>query len=139
MGLMADASADAASVETPEQSEQATPATLSDADRKFMERVVQLMEKNMDNGNLVVDDLVSGVAVSRSVFFKKIKSLTGLAPVEFIREMRIRRAAQLIVQGDYTMTQIAYMVGISDSRYFSKCFKQLMGMTPTEYKERNRK
>ena len=139
MGLMADASADAASVETPEQSEQATPATLSDADRKFMERVVQLMEKNMDNGNLVVDDLVSGVAVSRSVFFKKIKSLTGLAPVEFIREMRIRRAAQLIAQGDYTMTQIAYMVGISDSRYFSKCFKQLMGMTPTEYKERNRK
>lgn len=111
-------------------------AGMSENDRKFMEQVMQLMEKNMDNCNLMVEDLVSGLAVSRSVFFKKLKSLTGLAPVEFIREMRIRRAAQLIVKGEYSMTQIAYMVGISDSRYFSKCFKQQMGMTPTEYKER---
>lgn len=128
---------------TPEEGPATLPQSdrtvMSDTDRRFMEQVVQLMEKNMDNGNLVVDDLVAGLAVSRSVFFKKLKSLTGLAPVEFIREMRIHRAAQLIVQGEYTMTQIAYMVGISDSRYFSKCFKQQMGMTPTEYKERFKK
>ena len=49
--------------------------------------------------------------------------------------MRVKRAAQLIESGDYNMTQIAYIVGINDPRYFSKCFKQRFGMTPTEYKE----
>ena len=104
-------------------------------DRKFLERLLELMEKNISNGDLVVDDFVQEMAVSRSVFFKKLKALTGLAPIEFIKEMRIKRAAQLIKQGDYTMTQIAYMVGINDPRYFSKCFKQYYEMTPTEYKE----
>lgn len=104
-------------------------------DRKFMDNLLEMMEKNMDNGDLVVDDLVREAAVSRSVFFKKLKTLTGMAPIEFIREMRVKRAAQLIETGNYSMTQIAYMVGINDPRYFSKCFKQYYGMTPTEYKE----
>ena len=106
-----------------------------------MDKLVALMEKNMDNGELLVDDLVQELAVSRSVFFKKLKTLTGLAPVEFIKEMRINRAAQLIAEGEYSMTQISYMVGINDPRYFSKCFKHKFGMTPTEYREKvlNRK
>ena len=88
---------------------------------------------------MIVDDLVQELAVSRSVFFKKLKTLTGLAPIEFIKEMRVKRAAQLIESGDYNMTQIAYMVGINDPRYFSKCFKQRFGMTPTEYKDKQKK
>lgn len=104
-------------------------------DKRFMDKLMELMEKNIDNGELVVDDLVKEMAVSRSVFFKKVKSLTGLAPVEFIKEVRINRAKQLIDQGEYTITQIAYMVGINDPRYFSKCFKQKIGMTPTEYRD----
>ena len=59
---------------------------MSPNDRKFMDKLIELMEKNMDNGDLVVDDLVREVAVSRSVFFKKLKTLTGLAPIEFIKE-----------------------------------------------------
>ena len=112
---------------------------MSPNDRKFMDKLMELMEKNMDNGDLIVDDLVQHMAVSRSVFFKKLKTLTGLAPVEFIKEVRINRAVQLIETGEFSMTQIAYMVGINDPRYFSKCFKQKMGMTPTEYKEARRK
>lgn len=118
---------------TPEE-EQHQPE-MSSYDRKFMDKLMELMEKNMDNGDLIVDDLVQDLAVSRSVFFKKLKTLTGLAPIEFIKEIRVKRAAQLIESGDYNMTQIAYMVGINDPRYFSKCFKQRFGMTPTEYKE----
>ena len=79
------------------------------------------------------------MGVRRPVFFKKLKSLTGFAPIEFIKEMRVKRAAQLIESGEFNMTQIAYMVGINDPRYFSKCFKQRFGMTPTEYKEKVRK
>ncbi len=115
----------------------ASPALeLSPNDRRFLDNLVAFMEKNIDNGDLVVDDLVKVVSLSRSVFFKKLKTLTGLAPVEFIREIRINRAALLIRTGEYTIAQIAYMVGINDPRYFSKCFKQQMGMTPTEYKEK---
>ena len=110
---------------------------MSPNDRKFMDKLVELMEKNMDNGDLVVDDFVRELAVSRSVFFKKLKTLTGLAPIEFIKEMRINRAVQLIETGEYSMTQISYMVGINDPRYFSKCFKQKMGMTPTEYRDKS--
>lgn len=109
---------------------------MSPNDRKFMDKLIGLMEQNIDNGELVVDDLVRELAVSRSVFFKKLKSLTGLAPIEFIKEIRIKRATQLIETGEYNMTQISYMVGINDPRYFSKCFKAQVGMTPTEYKEK---
>ena len=118
-----------------EELENQTPE-MSSNDRKFMDKLIKLMESNMDNGDLVVDDLVQELAVSRSVFFKKLKTLTGLAPIEFIKEMRMNRAVQLIGVGEYSMTQIAYMVGINDPRYFSKCFKQKMGMTPTEYRDR---
>lgn len=113
-----------------------TVPDMSPNDRKFMDKLMGLMEQNIDNGELVVDDLVRELAVSRSVFFKKLKSLTGLAPIEFIKEIRIKRATQLIETGEYNMTQISYMVGINDPRYFSKCFKAQVGMTPTEYKEK---
>ncbi|MBP9637900.1 MAG: response regulator, partial [Bacteroidaceae bacterium] len=116
--------------------EKAVLPEMSAIDRKFMDKLVELMEKYMDNGELVVDDLVCELAVSRSVFFKKLKMLTGLAPVEFIKEMRIKRAAEFIETGEFNMTQISYMVGINDPRYFSKCFKAKFGITPTEYKER---
>jgi len=121
-----------------EDTSETVPATLemSPNDRKFMDKLVELMEQNMDNGELVVDDLVRELAVSRSVFFKKLKTLTGLAPIEFIKEMRIKRATQLIETGEFNMTQISYMVGINDPRYFSKCFKAKVGMTPTEYRDK---
>lgn len=108
---------------------------MSPNDQKFIDKLVELMEANMDNGELVVEDLVTELAVSRSVFFKKLKALTGLAPIEFIKEMRVKRAAELIETGQYSISQVSYMVGINDPRYFSKCFKQRYGMTPTEYKE----
>lgn len=120
----------------PEQEAQPAVPDMSPNDRKFMDKLVELMEQNMDNGELVVDDLVRELAVSRSVFFKKLKTLTGLAPIEFIKEIRIKRATQLIETGEFNMTQISYMVGINDPRYFSKCFKAQVGMTPTEYKEK---
>jgi DNA-binding response OmpR family regulator/anti-sigma regulatory factor (Ser/Thr protein kinase) len=105
-------------------------------DRKFITNLMELMEKNMDNGDLMVDYFARELAVSRSVFFKKLKMLIGLAPIEFIKEMRIKRAAQLIETGEFNMTQISYMVGINDPRYFSKCFKQKFNMTPTEYRDK---
>lgn len=106
-------------------------------DDLFIANLIKSLEENMENSELTVDDLVSLAGLSRSVFFKKLKSLTGLAPIEFIREMRIKRAAQLIETKQYNISQVAYMVGMNDPRYFSRCFKQKYGITPTEYKEKS--
>lgn len=127
--------------ETETQEEQTTAQQLeiSEYDRHFMEKLTKLIEDNISNGNLVVEELATELAVSRSVFFRKLKGLTGLAPVEFIKEMRVKKAANLILTTDNTMSQIAYMVGFNDSRYFSKCFKAHYGMTPTEYRSRQRR
>ncbi|MCK7533217.1 MAG: hypothetical protein MZV63_20360 [Marinilabiliales bacterium] len=65
-------------------------------DDKLMKNLMEVMEHNIDNSDLTVDELVSKIGIGRSVFFKKLKSLTGLAPIEFIREVRVKRAAQLI-------------------------------------------
>lgn len=104
------------------------------ADEVFLAKLLDFMEKNMDNNELVVEDMVSEMAMGRTVFFNKLKSITGLSPVEFIREVRIKKAAQLLEAGTYNITEITYMVGMNDSRYFSKCFKSVYGVTPTEYK-----
>lgn len=113
----------------PQQIQGKTP------NEKFIAKLLDFMERNMDNNALVVEDLVSEMALGRTVFFNKLKSLTGLSPVEFIREVRIKRAAQLLELGTYNITEVTYMVGMNDSRYFSKCFKAVYGMTPTEYKK----
>lgn len=108
-------------------------------DDKLMKSVMEVMEQNIDNSDLTVDELVSKIGIGRSVFFKKLKSLTGLAPIEFIREVRVKRAAQLIESGEYTISQVTYMVGCNDPRYFSRIFKQRFGVTPSEYRDKNGK
>ena len=94
------------------------------------------METQMDNSELTIDAFAEHLMLSRTIFYRKLKSIIGLTPVDFIREIRIKRAVQLIDSGEYNFSQIAYMTGFSDPKYFSKCFKKVMGVTPTEYKEK---
>lgn len=101
----------------------------------FLAKLLGIMDKQMENNTLTVDELVDDMGMGRTVFFNKLKSLTGLSPVEFIREMRIKRAAQLLEQKNYNITEVTYMVGMNDSRYFAKCFKATYGVTPSEYRK----
>ena len=112
------------------------PPLLTSPDSNFMAKVMEKIEQNMDNSEFAVDELVSTVAMSRTIFFKKIKSLTGLAPIEFIRDVRLQRAAQLIATAQNSIKEIVFMVGMSDPKYFSKCFKKKFGLSPMEYKMR---
>jgi len=118
--------------EKPEEEEQ----KLSPNDI-FLRKLYQFMMDNMDNNELSVDDLVKEMALGRTVFFNKLKGLTGLSPVEYIRDVRIKRAAELLLDGRYNITEVTYMVGMNDSRYFAKCFKTAYGVTPTEYKKQH--
>ena len=101
----------------------------------FLAKLLDIMKKQMDNNTLTVDELVDEMGMGRTVFFNKLKSMTGLSPVEFIREMRIKRAAQLLEERQYNITEVTYMVGMNDSRYFAKCFKNTYGVTPSEYRK----
>ena len=105
-------------------------------DEQFMQKVMEFMEQQMDNSELTIDAFAEHLMMSRTIFYRKLKSIIGLTPVDFIREIRIKRAVQLIDSGEYNFSQIAYMTGFSDPKYFSKCFKKVMGVTPSEYKER---
>ena len=100
----------------------------------FLAKLLSVMDKQMDNNALTVDDLVDEMNMGRTVFFNKLKSMTGLSPVEFIREIRVKRAAQLLEEKKYNITEVTYMVGMNDSRYFAKCFKSTYGITPSEYR-----
>lgn len=104
-------------------------------DREFMDAVISIIEKNIDNPEFVVEDIAQGLGVSRTVFFKKIKSLTGMAPIEFIKDVVIQHAAKLLITSDYSVKEITYMLGYSDPKYFGKCFKKKYGVSPTEYKK----
>jgi signal transduction histidine kinase/DNA-binding response OmpR family regulator len=105
-------------------------------DEQFMQQVMSFMEEQMDNTDITIDDFANKLMLSRTVFYRKLKSIVGLTPVDFVCEMRIKRAAQLIERSEYSFSQIAYMTGFSDPKYFSRRFKKIMGVTPTEYKEK---
>lgn len=108
--------------------------TFTPQDELFIKKIREVVEKNIDDSNFLIDDLAATVAMSRTVFFKKIKSLTGLAPIDFIRDIKIKHAADLLKTQQYTVKEVSYMIGISDTKYFAQCFKKVYNMTPSEYK-----
>ena len=107
--------------------------TLNSLDEKFLKRIMDLMEANMGNDSYWVDDLVSDMNTSRSTFFRKLKKLTGQSPNDFIRMVRLKRAAQLLEQNELTIAQVSYMVGFSDPGYFGKCFRKFFGDSPSNF------
>ena len=129
-----------ASTTTPNTSqEQETDRPLM-PDEKFLQQVNASVRKNISNGSFTVDDMAGAVFMSRSCYFKKLKAITGMSPNEYLKAVRMQRAAELISQSDRPMGEIAFDVGINDSHYFSSCFKKQYGITPTEYRNRrNRK
>lgn len=102
-------------------------------DEQFMQQVMEVMEKQMDNSEFTIDEFAQELSMGRTVFYQKLKAVIGLSPVDFIREMRIKHAKQLIDSGEYNVSEIAYMTGFNDPKYFSKCFKKQFGMSPSEY------
>lgn len=105
-------------------------------DEQLIQQLLAFMEENMDNSALTVDDIAQYLSMSRTVFYKKSKSLFGVTPIDLIKDIRVKRSVQLIEGGGYSFSEIAYMSGFSDPNYFGKCFKKRMGVTPSKYKEK---
>ena len=108
---------------------------VNELDKQFMEQVVEYIEEKMMNEDFSIDTLAIEMAMSRSVFFKKIKSLTGQNPQEFIRDIKMKRAATLLREHKYSIGEIAYLTGYPNAKYFSTAFKKYYGCTPSSFVE----
>ena len=114
---------------------QAEKEKLNGPDRTFMERLRNVMQDHLADSNMKMDDLGSGLGISRVQLYRKVKALTGLSPVELLRQMRLQKAYSLLKTTDLTISEIAYSVGFSSPGYFSTCFKKQYGKYPTELKK----
>ena len=104
-------------------------------DEEFISKVIQNVESNLANPDFRMEDLSDSIGMGRTMFYRKIKSLLGVSPIDFVKDMRIKRSVQLLDSGEYTVSEIAYMCGFSSPQYFSRVFKTTMNCTPTEYKD----
>lgn len=109
---------------------------LSVADRAFVDKLCQLIDNNISDSTLNINALSSEMCMSRASFFRKIKSLTGVTPNNFILIYRLNRAAEMIRSRDYRLNEVADLLGFSSQSHFSRCFKQHFGITPKDYATR---
>jgi signal transduction histidine kinase/ligand-binding sensor domain-containing protein/DNA-binding response OmpR family regulator len=106
-------------------------------DEEFMQKVVHFIEENLTNSDLSVDQLANCVSLSKVQTYRKIKAISGLSIVEFIRTIRLKKAANMVLEGRFNFAEIAFETGFSTPSYFSKCFHDHFGKTPSEFASEN--
>lgn len=106
---------------------------VNSVDDLFIKRAVKLVEQNIGDCNFDVNTLCPLMNLSRMQLFRKLKALTSQTPSEFIRVIRLKRAAQLFKQNFGNVAEVAYEVGFSNLSYFAKCFREEFGTNPSEY------
>ena len=106
-------------------------------DNEFLVRMNRIIEENFSNSELNVNFLAEKLNISRSGLFAKIKTLADITPNEMIQIVRLKKAAQLLLERKYTVSEIGYMVGFSNPSYFSKCFQKQFGIKPADYMKSN--
>lgn len=107
--------------------------SISKGDNEFINKAVKIINENIADPNFNVEQLAEVLLMSRSSLHRRIKSITNMPPLDFIRQIRLQKAAQLIHEGKFRINEICYLVGINTPSYFIKLFQQQYGMTPKEY------
>ncbi len=106
---------------------------INSVDEKFLEKLQQILDKEMSNSEFSSDNFASSVGMSRMQLHRKLKSLLGVSATEFLRNERLKTAVVLLEKGNGNISEIAYSVGFNDVSYFSKCFKEVYNVTPSEF------
>jgi signal transduction histidine kinase/ligand-binding sensor domain-containing protein/DNA-binding response OmpR family regulator len=116
---------------------EASPSSpkVESTDEKFVRQALDLVEKNMANPDFSVEEMSRELFISRVALYKKILALTGKTPIEFIRTVRLKRAAQLLEKNQFTVAEIAYEVGFNNPKYFSRYFKAEYGVLPSAWQK----
>lgn len=106
---------------------------LSDSDRDFIEQITRIVEENIKNPDFSVDELAECLCVSRATLHRRMNAVTSMTPLSFIKSKRISKACKLLVADKMSVSEICYEVGFSSPKYFTKCFKECMNMSPKEF------
>lgn len=104
-------------------------------DKKFSDKLLAVIEVHLKDSEFSADDFASEMALGRTAFYKKVKGITGYSPKEYIRIIRMKRAAKLLLEPNVTVAEVAYDVGMNDPFYFSRCFKTQFGISPSFYQK----
>ena len=107
-------------------------------DEKLIRKALETVEKHLANPDFSVEQLSRELGMSRVYLYKKLLSLTGKSPIEFIRSIRVQRAAQLLEQSQLTVSEIAYEVGFNNPKYFTRYFKAEYHCLPSAYASRKK-
>jgi len=110
-----------------------TNIVLTSPDERFLQKAIQVVEENISDCDLDIESFSEKVAVSRMQLYRKLHALTDMTVKEFIRHIRLKRAAQMLVQNKMNISEVAYEVGFKDLSHFRKCFKREYGMSATEF------
>ncbi len=105
-------------------------------DEQFLQKIHDILIANLDNANFSLDHVCDQLNMSRSLMYKKIKTLTGLSPVELLRSIKLTEAANLLRTQRYKVFEVVYMVGFSDLKYFRECFIKQFGYPPSQLIEK---
>lgn len=107
--------------------------TITPLDRQFIEKAIALVEDNLSEADFSVEELASGLSISRGYLYRKITKLTGKTAIEFIRTIRMKRAQQLLAESQLQIAEVAYRLGYRSPKVFSKHFKSVFGVNPSEF------
>jgi YesN/AraC family two-component response regulator len=112
---------------------QPSDVIIESSDEEFLNKVLKLLEENISNSEFNVNQFAAEIGMSTPIFYKKIKALTGLTVNNFVKSIRLKRSVQLLNQNAGNISEVAYMVGFNDAKYFSKEFRKQFGKTPSSY------
>jgi signal transduction histidine kinase/ligand-binding sensor domain-containing protein/DNA-binding response OmpR family regulator len=115
-----------------------TEVVIPDADRLFLEQAMRTVEAHLTDPALSVGVVAEALCLTQSVLYRRLKSITGQTVVEFIRDVRMKRAAQLLAQPGLRISEVAYEVGVENVKYFRKTFQKIYGVAPSEYARQHR-
>jgi signal transduction histidine kinase/ligand-binding sensor domain-containing protein/DNA-binding response OmpR family regulator len=107
--------------------------TITTPDQQLLQLAIEAIENNMDNASFDVNGLARAIGVSRPVLYRKLPAITDYTPNEFIRVIRLKRAAQILEKVDISITDVCHQTGFKTPKYFSKCFRDFFGVSPSEY------
>ena len=110
-----------------------TEVELESPDERLIQELVQLIEDHLDDPRLSVEFLADKVSMSRANLYRKLQKIIGETPVSFIRKLKLQRAQQILAMNKFYISEVAYMCGFKNQRYFSKCFVKAFGCTPTQF------
>jgi signal transduction histidine kinase/ligand-binding sensor domain-containing protein/DNA-binding response OmpR family regulator len=110
-----------------------TEISITSVDEQFIRQSIDTVEQNISNPDFSVEDLSRALHMSRVALYKKLLALTGKSPLDFIKTIRLKRAAQLLEKSQFTISEIAYEVGFNNPKYFARTFKKEFGLLPSEY------